>query len=37
MGMFLLVLAGALQPPIADKQPKVLEAHGDIRSDPYYW
>ncbi|RYY48677.1 MAG: oligopeptidase B, partial [Chitinophagaceae bacterium] len=23
--------------PIADKKPKELSAHGDIRQDPYYW
>ena len=23
--------------PIADKKPKELTAHGDIRQDPYYW
>ena len=26
-----------LQPPIARRRPKVLEAHGDRRVDPYYW
>ncbi len=25
------------KPPIADKRPKKLEAHGDIREDPYFW
>jgi oligopeptidase B len=25
------------QPPIARRRPKVLEAHGDRRVDPYYW
>lgn len=23
--------------PVADKKPKELTAHGDIRQDPYYW
>jgi oligopeptidase B len=25
------------EPPIAQKRPRVLEAHGDRRDDPYYW
>jgi len=25
------------QPPIAPRHPKLLEAHGDRRVDPYYW
>src|SRR6202171_1341714 len=25
------------QPPFAQRRPKVLEAHGDRRVDPYYW
>ena len=25
------------EPPIAAKQPKELEAHGDVRVDDYYW
>jgi oligopeptidase B len=25
------------QPPIAARHPKLLEAHGDRRVDPYYW
>src|SRR3977135_970605 len=25
------------RPPIARRHPKVLEAHGDRRVDPYYW
>src|SRR3979409_1825530 len=25
------------QPPFAPRRPKVLEAHGDRRVDPYYW
>jgi oligopeptidase B len=25
------------QPPFARRRPKVLEAHGDRRVDPYYW
>ena len=25
------------RPPIAASRPKVLEAHGDRRVDPYYW
>src|SRR6202162_426381 len=24
-------------PPIAERRPRVLEAHGDSRVDPYYW
>ncbi len=24
-------------PPIASPQPKKLETHGDVRTDPYYW
>src|ERR1700694_3165855 len=24
-------------PPIAERRPTVLEAHGDSRIDPYYW
>lgn len=27
----------ALQAPIAERRPRELEAHGDIRQDPYYW
>ncbi len=27
----------APRPPIAQLRPKVLEAHGDSRIDPYYW
>ncbi|NME67633.1 S9 family peptidase [Flammeovirga aprica] len=26
-----------IQPPIARKEPKILEKHGDQRVDPYYW
>ncbi|WP_044204573.1 S9 family peptidase [Flammeovirga sp. OC4] len=26
-----------IQPPIARKEPKTLETHGDQRVDPYYW
>ncbi|MBD0401683.1 S9 family peptidase [Flammeovirga sp. EKP202] len=26
-----------IQPPIARKEPKTLEKHGDQRVDPYYW
>ncbi len=26
-----------VNPPIADKQPKELEKHGDVRIDNYYW
>ncbi len=26
-----------IKPPIADKVPKELEKHGDIRTDNYYW
>ncbi len=26
-----------IQPPIAKKQPVVLEKHGDVRTDDYYW
>ncbi len=29
--------AGAPGPPQAPRRPKVLEAHGDRRVDPYYW
>jgi oligopeptidase B len=25
------------RPPIAERRPRVLEAHGDSRVDPYYW
>jgi len=25
------------RPPVAALRPKVLEAHGDRRIDPYYW
>ena len=25
------------RPPVAASRPKVLEAHGDRRVDPYYW
>jgi oligopeptidase B len=25
------------EPPIAERRPRVLEAHGDRRDDPYYW
>ena len=27
----------AVEPPFAPERPKVLEAHGDKRVDPYYW
>jgi oligopeptidase B len=27
----------APRPPIAPRRPKVLEKHGDLRVDPYYW
>jgi oligopeptidase B len=27
----------APRPPVARRRPKVLEAHGDRRVDPYYW
>lgn len=26
-----------IAPPIADKKPKTLEKHGDVRVDDYYW
>ncbi|KAF8063007.1 dapb1 [Scenedesmus sp. PABB004] len=26
-----------LLPPTAEARPKALEAHGDVREDPYYW
>ena len=26
-----------IHPPIAKKQPKSLEKHGDVRVDDYYW
>ncbi|MEK9920028.1 MAG: S9 family peptidase [Luminiphilus sp.] len=29
--------AGALQEPIAEKRPHVMEIHGDRRVDDYYW
>ncbi len=29
--------SGAPRPPQAPRRPKVLEAHGDRRVDPYYW
>ena len=25
------------KPPIANKRPKKLKAHGDVRDDPYFW
>src|ERR1700737_5397329 len=25
------------EPPIAQRRPTLLEAHGDRRDDPYYW
>lgn len=31
------VLTEALQPPLAPAVPKIVEAHGDSREDPYYW
>jgi oligopeptidase B len=27
----------APRPPIASRRPKILEKHGDRRTDPYYW
>ena len=27
----------ALEPPVAEARPTELEAHGDVRVDPYYW
>ncbi len=27
----------SMQPPVAEKKPKELIAHGDTRIDPYYW
>ena len=27
----------SIQPPLANKVPKKLEKHGDIRIDDYYW
>ena len=30
-------LSTAPRPPIAPRRPKVLEKHGDKRTDPYYW
>ncbi len=29
--------AGELNPPVAERRPKELEIHGDVRIDPYYW
>jgi len=29
--------AAVLQAPLATRQPKVLETHGDLRTDEYYW
>ena len=26
-----------IAPPVADKKPKTLEKHGDVRVDNYYW
>ncbi|WP_414575468.1 S9 family peptidase [Anabaena sp. CCY 9402-a] len=31
------VLQKNIQPPVADKQPQVLELHGDRRLDNYFW
>ncbi|MGC1309081.1 MAG: S9 family peptidase [Phormidesmis sp.] len=30
-------VASTAKPPIADRKPEVLVAHGDRRVDPYYW
>ena len=30
-------LRSALQPPVAPPRPRILEANGDRRIDPYYW
>jgi len=27
----------ALEPPVAERRPHALEAHGETRDDPYYW
>jgi len=29
--------APALEPPVAERRPHALEAHGEPRDDPYYW
>jgi len=31
------VKQATVRPPVAPEHPKVLEAHGDQRVDPYYW
>jgi oligopeptidase B len=31
------VKVAPVRPPVARERPHVLEAHGDRRSDPYYW
>lgn len=36
--IFTYIMANAqLQPPVAEKKPKILEANGDKRTDDYYW
>jgi len=32
-----VLIPEALQPPLALKIPKAIEAHGDSRDDPFYW
>ena len=39
-GFYLGVAGGALaqpQPPLAERAPKALTAHGETRTDDYYW
>jgi oligopeptidase B len=31
------IVEAQLQPPVCEKQPKILEEHGDKRIDNYYW
>lgn len=33
----LIAESKSMEPPIAEKKPKTLIAHGDTRIDPYYW
>lgn len=30
-------MPAAVQAPVAVQKPKKLEAHGDVRTDPFYW
>ena len=31
------ILGAEVKPPVAEKIPKKLEAHGHVRIDDYYW